>query len=126
MDKKELLEKLEISSEEELSDEQTDELIINKFTELNEHITTLQAEKDALSNDKQELSTSVEGYKSREETLSKELDEVKHKLSNTEGKLDQVTSMYKEQFSKEPEKEEVKPESSINSFDILQALAEKV
>ena len=98
---KDLLKKYGIEHAEEISDEDAEKLI-------DEHITNLSSEKDALSRDKEELTTSVEGYKSSEENLSKELTETKTKLANTEGKLEQVTSMYKEQFERDPEEHQEK------------------
>ena len=59
-----------------------------------------------------------------EEKLSKDLEETKTKLSQTEGKLEQVTSMYKEQFSsssKETQDEEPKKKLV---FDVMDALTE--
>ena len=96
---KDLLKKLNVEFDENISDEEAKALIEKELDEKEKHITTLESEKDALSKSNQELTTSVEGYKSSQEKLSKE-------LSETKGKLAQVTEMYKEQFSKDSEEQQ--------------------
>lgn len=118
---KELLQKLGIEVPEELTDEEADKLIEDKFNEKETHIQTLEAEKETLSKEKEELSTTVEGKNSSIENLTKELSETKTKLSNTEGRLNQVTEMYKEQFTR-PADDKPKEEPKVDVFDILDAI----
>ena len=115
---KDLIKKFNLSDDENLEDDKAEELI-------EQHINNLAQEKDSLSKEKEELTTSVEGYKSSEENLTKELEQTKTELATTKGKLEQVTSMYKEQFT--TSEEEDKPDltnkkGSESSFDIIQAL----
>lgn len=106
-----------------LSDEDLQKMIDEKVNQDKEHITQLESEKKTLSEEKEALTTSEAGYKAREENLTKELDETKTKLVSAESKLEQITSMYKEQFTKDPNEQPViKTESKIDSFDIMQAL----
>ena len=108
---------------EEMSEEDAGEILSHLVENQIEHISNLESEKDSLSKANEELTASVEGYKSREEKLTKELEETKVKLTNTEGKLEQVTSMYKEQFTKDPEQQEqtVKDDTAFKN-DVLQQI----
>lgn len=120
---KEILKKLGIEYEEEISDEDAKRLIEESIDGKNEHISTLESERDSLSQEKQELTASVEGYKSREETLSKELSETKVELVSAKAKLEQITDMYKEQFTQDPEKQEVATKDDKNfENDVLQQI----
>lgn len=122
---KELLEKLGITVTEEMSEEDIKKAVTEKIEEKDQHITQLEDDNKRLSEDNQALTTSVEGYKSSEEKLTKELDETKTKLSTTEGKLEQVTSMYKEQFSKSADEESQKEKPKKNlEFDVMRALTD--
>ena len=121
---KELLDKLGITFEGEINEEEAKGLILQKIDEKDKRIESLEAERDSLSKDKEELTSSVEGYKTREENLSKDLSETKEKLVSSESKLSQITELYKEQFTKAPEEKTVKKEE-INEkvkFDILSEL----
>ena len=69
---KELLEKLGIEVTEEMSEDDIKKAVTDKIDEKDKHITELEDEKKRLSEDNQALTTSVEGYKSSEEKLSKE------------------------------------------------------
>lgn len=106
---------IEVSDEEELSEEQAQELIKNKLAEKDEHINNLESEKETLSKSNEELSASVEGLKADKEKLDKE-------LSEKNGRLSQITEMYKEQFTRDPEKQEdVKDEQELHD-DVLQQI----
>lgn len=121
---KELLEKLGIEVTEEMSEEDIKKAVTDKIDEKDKHITELEDEKKKLSEDNQELTASVEGHKSTEEKLSKDLEETKSKLSQTEGKLEQVTSMYKEQFSSSSKETQNEEPSKKLVFDVMEALTE--
>lgn len=123
---KELLEKLGIEVTEEMSEDDIKKAVSDKIDEKDQHITQLEDEKKKLSEDNEELTASVEGYKSSEEKLSKELEVTKNELTSTKGKLEQVTSMYKEQFNKSPNdmpSHEEKPNKDL-AFDVMEALTE--
>lgn len=120
---KEILKKLGVEPTEDLSDEDAKRLINEKIDEKDTQISKLESEKNTLSKSNEELTASVDGYKSSEEKLNKELSETKEKLTNTEGRLSQVTEMYKEQFEKDPDTVvEDKGNKTIKPFDILDAL----
>ena len=121
---KELLEKLGIEVTEEMSEEDIKKAVTDKIDEKDKHITELEDEKKKLSEDNQELTASVEGHKSTEEKLSKDLEETKSKLSQTEGKLEQVTSMYKEQFSSSSKETQNEEPNKKLVFDVMEALTE--
>lgn len=104
---KEILKKLGVDFAEDISDEDAQRLIDEEIGKKDEHITTLESEKEALSKSNEELSTSVEGYKSSEEKLNKELSDTKTELVTTKAKLEQITEMYKDQFTKDPNEIEV-------------------
>ena len=119
---KEILKKLNVEFAEDISDEDAKRLIDDKLDEQEQHISSLESEKDSLSKANEELTTSVEGYKSSEEKLTKELSETKTELATTKGKLEQVTDMYKEQFTKGPEEQESVKEDTQLHDDVLQQL----
>lgn len=112
---KEILKKLGVEYAEDISDEDAKALIEQKIDEKDNHITNLESEKQALSDANQELTTSVEGYKSSQEKLDKE-------LSETKGKLAQITDMYKEQFTKDPEQQEASKDDKALKDDVLQQI----
>ena len=116
MEIKQLLQDLGIEHDDEVTDEQAEEL-------LKTHISNLQTEKDNLSKDKEELTASVEGLKSSEENLSKELSEVKTKLTSSEAKLEQITELYKDNFTKDADTQQEEPKSN-KAFgdDVLQQI----
>ena len=60
---KELAKELGIEVTDEMTDEEVAELIKQKNNEKDEHITTLESEKETLSKSNEELSASVEGEK---------------------------------------------------------------
>lgn len=97
---------LSVVNLDELSDEELQSMIDEQVKKQNEHINTLESEKDSLSKANEELTTSVEGYKSSEEKLTKELSETRDKLTASEAKLSQITELYKENFTKDPEEQE--------------------
>lgn len=105
------------------SEEEKENLILEKIKEKDTRITTLESENSALSADKEALNSTVEGLNTEKENLSKELTDTKTKLSNTEGKLEQVTTMYKEQFTQDPNEQDSKPKDD-KSFgdDVLQQI----
>lgn len=106
---------IEVSDEEELSEEKAQELIKNKLAEKDEHINSLESEKETLSKSNEELSASVEGLKADKEKLDKE-------LSEKNGRLSQITEMYKEHFTRDPEKQEdVKDDKELHD-DVLQQI----
>lgn len=113
---KEILKKLGVEFAEDISDEDAKNLIDSELDKKEKHITDLETEKTELSESNQELSASVEGLKADKEKLDKE-------LSVTKGKLEQVTEMYKEQFSKSPDEQEVtvKTEEDLHD-DVLQKI----
>ena len=107
---KDLLTKLGLEVTDDLTEEDAERF-------LDEHITTLESEKTTLSQANEELTASVKGYKSREEKLVQE-------LSETRGRLTQITDMYREQFTQDPETQEVNQPKDDNAFkdDVLQQL----
>lgn len=120
---KEILKKLGVEPAEDLSDEDAKRLIDEKIDAKDTQISTLESEKDALSKSNEELTASVNGYKSSEEKLNKELSETKSELATTKGKLEQVTEMYKEQFTKSPDEQDVKTKSEKElENDVLQQI----
>ena len=104
MDKlKEILDALGIEAEgDELKPEAFENSILEKIQEKNNQITQLESERDTLSVSNQELSASVEGLKADKEKLGTE-------LSETKGKYTQLSDMYKEQFSKDPDEPTPEP-----------------
>lgn len=106
---------LTVENIDEMSDEDLQKMIDEHVKEKDEHITKLEEEKNALSKTAEELTASVEGLKAEKEKADKELTE-------TKGRLSQVTEMYKEQFSKPVEEQDtkVKPEKLTN--DVMQML----
>ena len=112
---KDLLSALKIEHSEEVTDEEAEQLIT-------EHINNLETEKESLSQANQELSASVEGEKADKEKLAQELSEAKTELATTKGKLEQVTDMYKEQFSKGPEEDEEPKDDKQLGNDVLQMI----
>ena len=123
MEIKEILKKFGMEEiPENASDEELEGMLDEQINQKNEHIKTLEGEKEELSKANEELTTSVEGYKSSEEKLVKELGETRTELATTKGKLEQVTSMYKEQFTKpDNEGQEVKVNEKVKN-DILDLL----
>lgn len=114
---KEILEKLGITVEDGATDEEIKNQVIEKLDERENHIKDLESEKEALSKEKEELTTSVEGYKSREENLTKE-------LTKTNAQLEEVRSLYKEHFikdSEEPEEQKSKSPEDLHN-DVLQSI----
>ena len=120
---KEILKKFNVEIPEEATDEEVEQILEDHLNEKNTQIQNLESEKDALSKEKEELSASVEGHKSTEENLTKELSDTKTELATTKGKLEQVTEMYKEQFTKDPNEPKEDVVSKIDTFDIIEALA---
>lgn len=119
---KEILEKLGITVEDGVTDEEIKSQVLEKLDEKETHIKELESEKNALSKDKEELTTSVEGYKSREENLSKELSETKEELTKSKARLEQVTELYKEHFTKDSDVEpETKSKEDLHD-DVLQSI----
>jgi len=114
---------LTVENIDEMSDEQLQEMIDKHVNEKEEHIKTLEADKESLSKSNEELTASVEGEKAVKEKLDKELSEAKTKLATTEGKLSQLTDMYKEQFTK-PANEQDKPNKKLEHVkaDVLDLL----
>ena len=119
---KEILKKLGVEFAEDISDEDAKSLIEQQIDAKDEHITNLESEKETLSKSNEELTASIDGYKSSEEKLNKELSDTKTELSTTKGKLEQVTDMYKEQFNRAPDDEKVK-EVKSEVFDVLEMLS---
>ena len=107
---------IEFDAEAELNPEAYENTIL-------EHIENLKTEKDSLSESNQELSASVEGLKADKEKLDNELSEAKTELATTKGKLEQVTEMYKEQFSSDSDEED-NPEKDNKELgdDVLQKI----
>ena len=112
---KEILKKLGVEPAEDISDEDAKRLIEEQIDAKDTQISNLESEKETLSKSNEELTASVEGYKSSEEKLNKE-------LSETKGRLSQVTEMYKEQFTKDPEQQESVKEDKTLQNDVLQQL----
>lgn len=121
MDK--LLQKLGIEVTEGMTPEEVENLIESKIDEKEQHISELESEKESLSKSNEELTASVEGYKASEEKLNKDLSETKEKLILTQGKLSQITELYKENFIKDPNMQEqpVKEDKDLHN-DVLQQL----
>lgn len=118
-----ILQKLGIEISEDMTAEEVENLITNKIDEKEQHISQLESEKESLSKSNEELTASVEGYKASEEKLNKDLSETKEKLILTEGKLSQITELYKENFTKDPNSQEqpVKEDKDLHN-DVLQQL----
>lgn len=114
---------LQVDKIEELTDEELQSKIDEQVNKQKEHISTLEGDKEKLSEANQELTTSVEGYKSREEKLVKELGDTRTELATTKGKLEQVTSMYKEQFNKPDNANQESKVTEKVKNDILDLLA---
>lgn len=118
MEIKKILETLGIDVNEldSKTDEEIEAMVKDHVDKNDEHIKTLESEKEALSKSNEELVASVEGHKSNEEKLNKE-------LSETKGRLSQISEMYKEQFTKDPEEQEqvVKSNEDLQN-DVLQQL----
>lgn len=106
---------LTVENIDELSDEDLQKMIDEHVKEKDEHITNLEAEKETLSKSAEELSASVEGLKAEKEKVDKE-------LSETKGRLNQVTEMYKEQFSKPVEEQDIKEKTNKVTNDVMQLL----
>lgn len=106
---------IEFDAESELNPEAYENTIL-------EHINNLEKEKETLSQANQELSASVEGEKADKEKLAQELSETKTELASTKGKLEQVTEMYKEHFSKDPEEDEETKDDKKLGNDVLQMI----
>ena len=116
---KDILTKLGVNFAEDISDEDAEKLINETIDAKNEHINSLEAEKETLSKTNEDLTASVEGIKADKEKLDKD-------LSVANGKLDQLTQMYKEQFSKPVDEQETikKPDLKKVSNDALQFILE--
>lgn len=114
---KEILKKLGVDFAEDISDEDAKTLIESEIDKKDEHINDLEAEKENLSKSNEELSASVEGIKADKEKVDKE-------LSETKGRLTQVTEMYKEQFTQPSDKQEVESPKSEKELgdDVLQQI----
>lgn len=113
---KELLKKLGVEYPEDISDEDAKVLIEEQIVAKDTQISNLEAEKETLSKSNEELTTSVEGFISSQEKLNKE-------LSETKGRLSQVTEMYKEQFTKNPDEQEIIIKSEVElKNDVLQQI----
>lgn len=119
---KEILKKLGVDPAEDLSDEDAKRLIDEQIDAKNTQISELESEKDSLSKANEELTASVNGLKSSEEKLSKDLSDTQAELNVTKGKLEQVTDMYKEQFTKDPNQQEEIKGNDIDPDDVLQQL----
>lgn len=119
---KEILKKLGVDPAEDLSDEDAKRLIDEQIDAKNTQISELESEKDSLSKANEELTASVNGLKSTEEKLTKDLSDTQTELNVTKGKLEQVTDMYKEQFTKDPNQQEEVKGNDIDPDDVLQQL----
>lgn len=119
---KEILKKLGVDPAEDLSDEDAKRLIDEQIDAKNTQISELESEKDSLSKANEELTASVNGLKSSEEKLSKDLSDTQTELNVTKGKLEQVTDMYKEQFTKDPNQQEEIKANDIDPDDVLQQI----
>ena len=108
---------LTVENIDEMSDEDLQKMIDEHVKEKDEHITNLEAEKETLSKSAEELSASVEGIKAEKEKVDKE-------LAETKGRLNQVTEMYKEQFSKPVEEQELTKKEKVVVNDALQFILE--
>ena len=118
-----ILQKLGIEITEGMSPEEVDNLIETKIDETQQRISQLESEKESLSKSNEELTASVEGYKASEEKLNKDLSETREKLILTEGKLSQITELYKENFTKDPniQDQPVKEDKDLHN-DVLQQI----
>ena len=105
-----------------MTDDEIQSMIDEHVKKQNEHINNLESEKDSLSKSNEELTTSVEGYKSSEEKLSKELADTKVKLVASEAKLNQLSELYKENFTKDPDKQESTKTDTELHDDVLQQI----
>ena len=112
---KDILKKLGVEVEEDKSDEELEELINQQIDAKDEHIATLEEEKSTLSKSTEELTASVEGLKADKEKVDKE-------LSETKGRLNQVTEMYKEQFTKPLDEPDKKSNTDKVTTDVMQLL----
>lgn len=112
---KDILIKLGVEPEGDKTDEELEELINAQIDAKNEHITNLEAEKETLSKSAEELSASVEGIKAEKEKVDKELTE-------TKGRLSQVSEMYKEQFNRPVEEQDIKEKTTKVTNDVMQLL----
>lgn len=119
---KEILKKLGVDPAEDISDEDAKRLIDEQIDAKNTQISQLESDKDSLSKANEELTASVNGLKSSEEKLTKDLSDAQAELNVTKGKLEQVTDMYKEQFTKDPNQQEEIKGSDIDPDDVLQQL----
>ena len=114
---------LEVVDLDSMTDEQIEQMINEEIEKKKQHISELESEKESLSKSNEELTASVEGYKASEEKLNKDLSETKEKLILTQGKLSQITELYKENFIKDPNMQEqpVKEDKDLHN-DVLQQL----
>ena len=119
---KELFKELGIEVSEDISDEDSKQLIIDKFKEKDTQISHLESEKESLSQEKEELSTAVEEHKRSKENLEGELSQTKQELATIKGRLEQVTELYKENFTKDPEEETPKKDDKDLKKDVLDAI----
>lgn len=119
---KEVLKKLGIEFAEDISDEDAKNLIEESIDAKDTQISQLESEKDSLSKSNEELTASVEGYKGSAEKLEKELADTKVELASTRGKLEQVTDMYKEQFTKDSNMQEPVKDNDTLHNDVLQQI----
>lgn len=114
---------LEVVDLDSMSDEEIEKMVAEEIEKKKQHISQLESEKESLSKSNEELTASVEGYKASEEKLNKDLSETREKLILTEGKLSQITELYKENFTKDPNMQEqpVKEDKDLHN-DVLQQL----
>lgn len=111
---KEILKKLGVEFAEDISDEEAKALIEEQIDAKDNHITELEGEKENLSKSNEELSASVEGIKADKAKVDEE-------LAVTKGKLDQITGLYKENFSKPSNNDEPKLEEKVTG-DVMQMM----
>lgn len=114
---------LEVVDLDSMSDEEIEKKIAEEIEYKEQRISQLESEKESLSKSNEELTASVEGYKASEEKLNKDLSETREKLILTEGKLSQITELYKENFTKDPDTQEqpVKEDKDLHN-DVLQQI----
>lgn len=114
---------LEVVDLDSMSDEEIEKKITEEIEYKEQRISQLESEKESLSKSNEELTASVEGYKASEEKLNKDLSETREKLILTEGKLYQITELYKENFTKDPNMQEqpVKEDKDLHN-DVLQQI----
>ena len=98
---KDILKKLGVEFAEDISDEDAKTLIESEIDKKDEHITELEGEKENLSKANEELSASVEGIKAEKAKVDEE-------LAVTKGQLTQITDLYKDNFSKPSDENDVK------------------